>query len=504
MRTLISTSLMFAAACAADSSDMPGETVSPTPVLSLEAPQSARVIRSNAVDVAIEVVRDDAATDDVVVTVEGLPAGVTAQPLTIPAGTKVGMLVLDASDDIALGTSGAVTVHATAGTLTTSAKLMLRLTDRPGALDSTFSGDGKLATWYTPGYAEMVTGTAITPDGKILTASREGNLAAAVITRINADGTGDTTFADSGVLPVVLATDSNVIGLAVRPDGVILLASSVSGTTTIMAFTADGAPYTEYGTNGKLVLSSANTGTDFDGTTVRALADGTLVIAARTVGGIGVARVTPGGALDSTFSADGVVTLDLSGFPFIHRIAVRADGAVVLAGDVSSIKTSRLLARLTPDGEPDSSFASTGTLVLDSISDGELHAVATYDDGRIVAFGARNDGKFSMLAFEASGSLGSMLETVVPFNALDALNVDDTIIAAGMGNDFNQSVFAKLDHSGALEPWFGTDGLAIDTGAFGTGHFITTLAVDGEGRVVGGGKTVDNGTTVQSVMRVWL
>jgi uncharacterized delta-60 repeat protein len=91
---------------------------------------------------------------------------------------------------------------------------------------------------------------------------------------------------------------------------------------------------------------------------IRRLADGTVVIAHKTLGGEWqVIRLLADGAPDTGFGAGGVRTLtttctDLDRGPAV----IGPDGAVTVAGQCSAPTTNQVLERFTPAGEPDTAF----------------------------------------------------------------------------------------------------------------------------------------------------
>jgi uncharacterized delta-60 repeat protein len=91
--------------------------------------------------------------------------------------------------------------------------------------------------------------------------------------------------------------------------------------------------------------------------------DGDLVVV-RAVGlpdsrDFGVARLNPNGTLDSGFSGDGRLTVDLGGDERATGVAVRPDGRIVVAGTT----TDRFaVLQLRSDGSPDETFAADGSI----------------------------------------------------------------------------------------------------------------------------------------------
>ena len=176
-----------------------------------------------------------------------------------------------------------------------------------GDLDTTFSGDGKLAVPDTVagrGVSELF----VYPDGKVLTAGfdRSGSRQDLLVTRYNANGSLDTTFGKGGRATVDFGGDDYATGLAVGTDGKIVVSATMPKGTyekswVLARFTASGALDTTFDGDGKLTLGIGGTVTDV------AVAPGNKIVAVGTSGAsrFTVMRFTASGAADTSFSGDG-------------------------------------------------------------------------------------------------------------------------------------------------------------------------------------------------------
>jgi uncharacterized delta-60 repeat protein len=109
------------------------------------------------------------------------------------------------------------------------------------------------------------------------------------------------------------------------------------------------------------------------------------------------ARITPvAGALDPSFSGDGVVTQDLAGYYQTggQDVVVQPDGKVVVAGTAKLLETSYpAVFRYNTDGSLDTTFGLNGVGVLTVPSGtGDFYSVALQADGKIVASGTGRIG----------------------------------------------------------------------------------------------------------------
>ena len=154
---------------------------------------------------------------------------------------------------------------------------------------------------------------------------------------------------------------------------------------------AGGAPASASAAPGDLDVSFSGDGkqtTDFGGADAAAAvamqADGKIVVAGSSGGDFALARYGADGALDPSFSGDGLVTTDLGGTDAGQGVAIQADGRIVVAGSSGG---NFALARYTAGGGLDPSFSGDGLQTTDFGADDGATAVAIQADGRIVAAG---------------------------------------------------------------------------------------------------------------------
>jgi uncharacterized delta-60 repeat protein len=99
--------------------------------------------------------------------------------------------------------------------------------DSSGTLDPAFSGNGKLTTDLSAG-EDGAMAVAIQADGKIV-AVGHANYARFAVVRYDTDGTPDATFGGDGVVKTSFTPGSDIAyGVAIQPDGKILVAGSAS------------------------------------------------------------------------------------------------------------------------------------------------------------------------------------------------------------------------------------------------------------------------------------
>lgn len=230
-----------------------------------------------------------------------------------------------------------------------------------GALDTTFSGDGKQAVGFSAGSDDRVEGMALRSDGKILlggttcTVTSNCNFALA---RLNANGSLDTTFNVTGKVTADFGASDEAHGLALQPDGKVVLvgtkyASTDSSYFALARFTTDGKLDTTFAGTGKKVINFSWSADPDGAEAVLVQPDGRIVVCGyvwtRYISNFALARLNPNGTLDTTFSTDGKVQLDFHYDDWCLALARQTDGKYVLAGYSGPLPPAGFaLARVLP------------------------------------------------------------------------------------------------------------------------------------------------------------
>ncbi len=264
--------------------------------------------------------------------------------------------------------------------------------------------------------------------------------------------------------------------------------------------------------SGKVVLAVGEAG-GFERSTQMALqADGKIVVTGTVGSGtnsdFGLVRLNLDGSLDSSFGSNGLARIAVS--PFFEgstSLTLQADGKIVVAG---SAEAGHALARLNANGTPDTSFGTTGAVMLSSTGSSALRGVAVQADGKIVAAGdvalGGMDADFSVVRVNANGSpdtgFGTNGQQTVTFgesqyDAANALVVqaDGKIIVVGLTSPGSASHFAvaRLNADGSLDTSFDGDGkVQIPVGAGGFARSVV-LQADGKVLVAGYSSNTANG-----------
>ena len=128
---------------------------------------------------------------------------------------------------------------------------------------------------------------------------------------------------------------------------------------------------------------------------------------------MGIVRVTANGVPDASFDGDGLLFVDFDGLgEQALSIAIQPDGAIVAAGytvPVSDGYFKLALLRVNGDGSLDGAFGTGGKSVIDLGTQADLNSIVVQSDGKLAATGSLLTPYFypdTILArFEANGAL---------------------------------------------------------------------------------------------------
>src|SRR5262245_5147909 len=104
-------------------------------------------------------------------------------------------------------------------------------------------------------------GVAVLPDGKILVGGQRSTLytdpmfgsftySDIVLVRLSPNGSPDGSFGNAGVVPHNYGTFDKAEGMAVQPDGKVLVVGSTLGDFSLFRYHGDGSPDSGFGNNG--------------------------------------------------------------------------------------------------------------------------------------------------------------------------------------------------------------------------------------------------------------
>ncbi|HEU4943884.1 MAG TPA: hypothetical protein VFT10_01845 [Solirubrobacterales bacterium] len=289
----------------------------------------------------------------------------------------------------------------------------------PADIDRTFGQEGVARVQSEQGAHVSPEDMAVTPGGEIyvlrsaLGCSAFPCVGEQLVSRFTPGGLLDSSFGFSGVRRVFTAADgfnaSRGGSLAVAPDGGIVIGSTDGGDLVLARLNPDGSPDAGFGKAGvaKIHLSAP-----VDRVRLAIQADGRIVVGAEPLSGYGgdavlVARYTAQGAPDPTFR---------DGNPLITSLGSGL-GGMALSGTRTVIAGPRCcgaegravhLARINESGIFDNDFGRQGETFIDDVTDRTgVGALVVLPKGGIYVVGSgRNDkGNAFVMKLRASGTL---------------------------------------------------------------------------------------------------
>jgi uncharacterized delta-60 repeat protein len=338
-----------------------------------------------------------------------------------------------------------------------------------GSLDTSFSADGKLTTFFNANADDYAASVKIQSDGKIVVVGEtyNGTDSDFAIARFNTNGSLDTTFmADFGGFEAASS-------IFIQADGKYLVAgyslTIVSGNflydfmTT--RFSTDGTLDVSFGTAGKVV-------TDISSRDVaKSLAiqsDGKFLVAGESYNGTDsdftVVRYNTNGSIDSSFGSAGVFSLGLGSREYLVSIALQSDGKIVAAGtaDISS-HNALALVRINANGSLDTGFGTAGKVTTIIGVDSEATSMAIQSDGKIVVAGLSYDGgdwDFGVARFTTDGSLDTDFGNGGKLTTAQSPGDDSGATSVVIQSDGKIIVAGYSDVSFALARYIGSESTA--------------------------------------------
>jgi uncharacterized delta-60 repeat protein len=351
-----------------------------------------------------------------------------------------------------------------------------------GSLDTTFDGDGRVATAVNPGTNNLAYAMALQPDGKIIvvgscrttftvptTYTKRAFCAARYTTTGALDssfGTGGTVSTDVSGITVVTSGIDLATGVALQPDGKMVVSGScyiqslTQSQFCLVRYLSNGTPDPAFGSNGKRVNATGQ-GT---ASSIALQSDGKILVSGLCSGSICVDRHFADGSSDTNFG--NVTNTGRTLGPTAsesNALAIQPDGKIIAVGTCPFAAAPTLNGacgvRFNPGGTVDTTFATNGVfsgnyLAVATGYNSGGRAVALQADGRIVVVGPatesstnwtfpmaarfENDGTYSGGFFGASGTFrliclrtGGCVQGVDEYPFAVAIQPDGKIVIAG-------------------------------------------------------------------------
>jgi uncharacterized delta-60 repeat protein len=451
-----------------------------------------------------------------------MAALIAAAALAIPAtagaanGTGATLIGTDATGfDSVLQADGKLIVVGEASADATNDDFAVARYNVNGTLDTSFGGDGIVATPIEAGdNPDQARGVALQDDGRIVVvgASRTNTTSAAfAVVRYNDDGTLDTSFGGGdGIVTTQVSSGAEIArDVAIQANGKIVavgeadLGAGPGFNFALVRYNANGTLDTSFdgesGSGDGIITPAISPGSGFDGANSVLLQSDNKIVVGGAANGAGtqtdfaVIRLHPDGTFDDTtdsdpsvsWDGDGIATTAFSGSDVrenLFGLAIQPNDRVVAAGAASpSGFSDSAFARYKADGTPDTSFGGTGTVTFSlSSADDFADDVALQPDGKIVSAGSEHepsgDARFAVVRLNSDGTFddaadadpgvtfggdGVVTTQIVPESTNDfahavALRTNGQIVVAGQSffDGATHFAFARYDSTGNLDNSF--------------------------------------------------
>lgn len=386
-----------------------------------------------------------------------------------------------------------------------SAPRMLRL-NSDGTLDTTFSSN--IGT-NIPSDSSF-TSISVQPSGKILIGgawtSFNGNASVKYLTRLNSNGTLDTSFNTAlGTGP-----DNALTYVKTQPDGKILIVGNFLNfngiaATRVTRLNEDGTLDTVFNTN-------LGTGLDSQPWLILVKPNSKIVIGGlfNTCNGIaskGLCQILSDGTPDITFNTN----VGSSGIIYFSPAFgdVQADNKIVLTGNVGSYKGYAVgyIARVNDDGNADSVFNNNITYVG---FNQQPSSVLVESDGMMLVSGNFSTFNGASAPYFARLSSAGTLTSDFPVSVIKGLNggafiaqqSDGKLVLAGSFTKYNNVSairLARINLDGTLDTQFNTNlGFGINWNLENPQAYVNCLAIQPDGKILVGGYFGRNNITVSN------
>lgn len=321
---------------------------------------------------------------------------------TLDTSFAGGVLVLDLNGDhdvqneLVIDAAGRIVAGGQTAVASDPAVALTRLLPS-GALDPSFSGDGKLAVQVSTGEDNMQ-GLALDQQGRLVF-SGSGN-GTFVVGRVTPGGALDPSFGLNGIAGAFQGGSSAWNVALAAGDRPLAIGRSWQGTTRkndvgIACFTASGEPDPGFGDAGEVLV---DLGGDELAEGLALDSVGRVVVAGRRIegatGAIFVLRLLGDGTLDPGFGSGGTVLVPVGEDAWAFSVLLDAKGRILVVGDAQlSSGHDLVILRLLPDGTPDTTLGSGGYVTVDLAGrdDHTRHALLD-DQGRLLVGGWLDQG----------------------------------------------------------------------------------------------------------------
>jgi uncharacterized delta-60 repeat protein len=255
------------------------------------------------------------------------------------------------------------------------------------ALDSTFGGDGRVTSTVDLGSIDSINAIAVQGDGKIVAVGSTENMGDLdfVVARYLPSGVLDPTFGMDGIVTCDFGSADVATSVALDSLGRIVVGGQSNANQLAIAWIdpADGSVDQTFLSELPELLGGAQ----LEGLAIDGNDNAVVVGPTANFDNWFVARITPAGAFDSSFAGVGARHVNIgNNFEGATDVLIEPDGQIVVGGWTVDGTNLYAAARLDSSGVLDLLGFGTDGIALAAIN-GEAQAIGRLSDGSIVLAG---------------------------------------------------------------------------------------------------------------------
>lgn len=385
---------------------------------------------------------------------------------------------------------------------------------QPGSLDPLFGAGGIFTSnLNTDDGGVMMTAMEVAPDDRIFMVGYryQGGTEDIAVVCLNANGTPDPAFGNNGsvFIDASLGGEERATAVTIQPDGKIMMCGLLyDGTerSILVRLNADGTLDDTFGNSGIIPYGIGETKL-WD---VAVDAQNRIVVVGNAIDQgetkSHMARFLPNGTLDNTFSGDGKIFTHLvnDNMPeFLYAVAiVNGNQVVVLGVNALGNEGGLMVAKYDGTGELDPAFADQGVFLMESPNEDPLPGDIRVTTEGNVWFTGGIDGAGTVAKLTPSGTLDPLFSQDGKLAMLSMENItgirlfSDRVVLGGVSinNPDFECRTLMLNTDGSNIQNFGNAGIAEHAPHANTLFVMSMgLAVQSTGHIIHGGAFTANG-----------
>jgi uncharacterized delta-60 repeat protein len=339
--------------------------------------------------------------------------------------------------------------------------------------------------------------------------------------KVGATNEPDCSFGASGRRAVSFGANDTAAGIANFGTNFYVAGttSTLGNDFAVWRVDSSGKSITSFDADGKVEVDF-NAGSNDTARAVTVDGSGRAIVVGESNNDIAVIRLNTNGTLDTTFDTDGKVTVNTGGADSAYGVAVDGGGRIVVAGaNFIGGSADFVVVRLNANGALDTSFSADGISSTTFGSEDIGTSLAVDGNGRIVVGGYTNvnatttgPNDLAVARFNADGTLDAGFSgdgrntvdfgnddrawAVAVYPNADPTNGGKVVLAGQWDGGASDFAVVRFDSSGTLDPTFSGDGkfnATFGAGGFGGAEYARAVRIDSGGLLYVGGYT-DAGT----------